>query len=39
MLVRQVIDGYFHSIDLQNHLSVLPVQVNITKSTEMKMLG
>lgn len=34
MLVRQVVDGYFHSIDLHNHVSVLWVQVNITISAE-----
>lgn len=35
MLVWKVDDGYFHSIDLHNHVSVLWVQVNITANTEM----
>lgn len=38
MLVGQVVDGYFHSIDLHNHVSVFRVHVNITTSAEMKML-
>lgn len=37
MLVWQVVDWYFHSIDLHNHVSVLRVQINITTRTEMKM--
>lgn len=36
MLVWKVDDGYFHSIDLHNHVSVLGVQVNIAANTEMK---
>ena len=38
MLVWQVVDGYFHSVDLHDHVGVLRVQVNITTSAEMKML-
>lgn len=37
MLVWQIGDGYFHSIDLHDHSSVLWVQVNIT-SAEIKRL-
>lgn len=37
MLVWQVADGYFHSIDLHNHIGVLRVQVNITTSAEITM--
>lgn len=32
MLVWQVVDGYFHSVDLYNHVIVLRVEVNITTS-------
>lgn len=38
MLVWQVVDGYFHSIDLHDHVSVLGVQINITVSAERKMV-
>ncbi len=38
MLVWQVVDGYFHSIDLHNDVSVLRIQVNITKSANMRIL-
>lgn len=36
MLVWKVVDRYFHSIDLHNHVSVPRVQVNITTRAEMK---
>lgn len=38
MLVWQVDDWYFHSIDLRNHFTVLRVQVNITAGTEMEIV-
>lgn len=38
MLVWQVVDGYFHSIDLHCHIPIHKVQVNIAASGKRKIL-